>query len=226
MTISKLEKELEEAEKRFIQSEASEALSALNVCHSLYNELAQERMKIYIKTQAFPVKNDDPQTIHLIRYKSNIFITLRSKEQIRKTALIKFPQLMLSEWRDVSDLNIDGNILHIQDLEGFAFPQLELVENSSWIEENKSSFKNRDNFDPELWHSQNHYIVRFNSNMGSGLRGSKVAFEKQSFFSVVVHPPMTLDCIAPSFEVKIYNKSMDDVLAEITKQIFAEENRA
>jgi hypothetical protein len=37
---------------------------------------------------------------------------------------------------------------------------------------------------------------------------------------------MTLDCIAPSFEVKTYNKSMDDVLAEITKQIFAEENRA
>src|SRR5438876_271273 len=84
--------------------------------------------------------------------------------------------------KDLSDLDIDGSILHIQDLEGFAFPQLELVENSSWIEENKLSFKNRDNFDPELWRSQNHYIVRFNSKMGSGLRVSEVAFEKQSFF--------------------------------------------
>jgi len=232
MAISDLEKQLEVVQQQtrqaVLEHKWDEYHSASKIESALTVKLSQERMKEYIGSQVFPVNNDDPLTIHLIHYKRNIFIVLRPKAQTRSNAVVKivvlkFTQCMLSDFRYHSKLNMDGNILPIK---GFASSPVEFVKNSSWLEEIKSIFEDKVNTNPELWSSQNHYIVRFREEMGNGLQISNISFEKQSFFSWVETLPETLDCLAQSFEVEMYNENMDEILAGITKQIFAEEERA
>ncbi|MBK9925825.1 MAG: hypothetical protein IPP66_11090 [Anaerolineales bacterium] len=227
MLIPDLEKDLEIARERTIQAVLEkrwdEYHAASEIEAALTLKLANERMAIYIQTQVFPVK-DDAHIMHLVHYNRNIYVVFQTKSNSpAKIVLVKFRQCVLSDFRYRTKLNIDGRVLQIKDLDFFPFEE---VEDSDWVEENKSLFADRVQSNPELWHSQNHYVVRFLPEMGSGLRISEVSFEKRSFYSWIGKLPMIYDCMAQSAEVQVFDKSIDEVLAMVTNEIFADKKSA
>jgi len=223
-TIADLQKQLEEVQKQEIQAlleKSGEYLSSRKKYASLYLKLAKACMDEFVRNRNFPVEIiGDENTLYLFHHKNKIYITFRLRDE--KIATINFSQCMLSEFRS-SGLAIDGQPVNIFD----TFPSpIEIVEDSLWLKEIEDIYKSRDSYNQESWQTQNHYIVRFLSEMGSGLRISEAAFKTHLFHSWIGKLPMIFDCIAQSFEVEIHKENMNDVLAKVSKQIFAEEERA
>src|SRR6185436_17927064 len=188
MTITDLQKQLEEAQKLEIQAlleNRGEYWSVRDLYSSLYLKLAKACMDEFVKTRDFPIEIiGDENTLYLFHHKNKIYITFRLEGE--KIASIKFNQCMWSDFRYNSGLHIDGQPVHIFD----RFPSpIEIVEDSLWVKEIEDVFKHRDNYNQELWRTQNHYIVRFLSEVGSGLRTSEVAFKTHLFHSGIAKLP-------------------------------------
>jgi len=225
MTIADLQKQFEDAQKQEIQSvleNRGEYRSARNLSSSLYLKLSKAYMDEFVKTRNFPVEIiGDEKTLYLFFHRRKIYTTFRLDNG--KIAIITLNHCMSVDFRYNSGLSIDGQPLPIFDL----FPSpVEIVENSLWAKEIEDAFKDRDNYNQVLWQTQNHYVVRFLSEMGSGLRVTDVAFKTHLFHSWLGKLPIIMDCIAQSFDIEIRKENMNDVLAKIAEQIFAEEERA
>ncbi len=224
-TIADLQKQLEEAQKQKTQAlleKSGEYFSTSEKYASVYLKLAKACMDEFVKNRDFPIEIiGDENTLYLFHHKNKVYITFRLRDE--KIATIKFSQCMLSELRYSSGLTIDGQPVNIFDTSP---SPIEIVEDSLWLKEIEDIYKSRDNYNQEFWQTQNHYIVRFLSEIGSGLRVSEAAFKTHLFHSWIGKLPMIFDCIAQSFEVEIHQENMNNILTKISEQIFAEEERA
>jgi hypothetical protein len=225
MTITDLQKQLEDADKQMTQAvleHRSEYWDLRDSYFSIYLKLAKAYMDEFIKTRALPVEiMGDENTLYLFDHKDNIYITFRLEN--KKIATLKFNRYMTSAFRSTSGVKMAGQPVPILGL----FPSpLEIVENSPWREEFGDLFKQHPNYDQEFWRTQNHYSVRFLPERGSTLRVSEVAFKTHLFHTWIGKLPEILDFIAQSFEVELHTENMHDVLSKISAQIFAKEERA
>ena len=82
-----------------------------------------------------------------------------------------------------------GHPLHGKGLEPYT---AQIVRNSKWIKELETINKVHPNFDQRLWRSLNHYILWFHDE--------------------------TFECVAESYEVEVFKKSMDEVIVEASKR--------
>src|SRR5215213_9941659 len=151
MSIPDLEKDLEIARERTVQAVLEkrwdEFHAASKIEAAITLKLAHERMEEYIQTRIFPAK-DDSQVMHLVHYNRNTYVVLQTKSNSpATTVLVQFRQCVLSDFRYHTKLNIDGRVLQIKGLDFFPFEE---VEDSDWVEENKSLFADRVQSNPEL----------------------------------------------------------------------------
>jgi hypothetical protein len=208
MIVSKLEKELENAQERLKQAvaalapkhkggEMDEHMSARAVVLLLERKLAAERMEEYADTLDFPVKWDIGAPMpHLLSngIRTLLLFYLRDDnlgdDSVESIALIQFHRCLSVKLGTPNEEVFHGHPLHGKGLEPYT---AQIVRNSKWIHELEAINKVHSNYNPELWHSLNHYILWFHDE--------------------------TFECVAKSYEVEVFQKSMSEVIAEATKRI-------
>jgi hypothetical protein len=203
MIMSKLEKELEDAKEQLRQVIASHKMDGYVSAHSavlsLERKVAAERMDEYAETIDFPVKWDAGAPMpHLLTngYRTFLLFYLPNDYsedgRTESVALVQFHRCMSSKLGDPNEEVFHGHPLNGKGLEPYT---AQIVRNSRWIKELESINKVHSQYNQELWRSLNHYILWFHDD--------------------------TFECIAKSYEVEVFQKSMDEVLGEAAKRIRA-----
>jgi len=203
MIMSKLEKELEDAKEQLRQVIASNKtdgyVSAHSAVLSLERKVAAERMDEYAESIDFPVKWDAGAPVpHLLTNGYRTFLLFYLPDdysedgRTESVALVQFHRCMSSKLGDPNEEVFHGHPLNGKGLEPYT---AQIVRNSRWIKELESINKVHSQYNQELWRSLNHYILWFHDD--------------------------TFECIAKSYEVEVFQKSMDEVLGEAAKRIRA-----
>jgi hypothetical protein len=203
MIMSKLEKELENAKEQLRQVIASRKLDGYVSVHSavlsLERKVAAERMDEYAETIDFPVKWDAGAPMpHLLTngYRTFLLFYLpddfSEDDRTESVALVEFHHCMSSKLGTPNEEVFHSHPLHGKGLEPYT---AQIVRNSKWIKELESINKVHIQYNQKLWHSLNHYILWFHDD--------------------------TFECVAKSYEVEVFKKSIDEVLEEAAKRIRA-----
>ena len=107
-------------------------------------------------------------------------------------ALVQFHHCLSSKLGDPNDEVFHGHPLNGKGLEPY---NVQIVRNSKWIKELETINKVHSLYNPKEWRLLNHYIFWFHDN--------------------------TFECIAKSYDVEVFQKSMDEVFGEAAKRILA-----
>ena len=105
-------------------------------------------------------------------------------------ALVDFKHCLIAKLGSPNDEVLHGHALEGKGLEGYT-PLI--VKNSKWISEIKSINKVHNQYREEVWESYNHYLFGFHDT--------------------------TFECIAKSFDVELYNKSMGELLELVSGKL-------
>lgn len=170
---------------------------ARSVVLSLERKSAAERMAEYAETIDFPVVWDTGAPMpHLLTngYRTILLFYLRDdyseSMETESVALVEFHRCISAKLGDPNEEIFHGHRLHGSGLEPYS---AQIVRNSKWIQELEGINKVHSQYDPELWRSLNHYIFWFHDD--------------------------TFECVAKSYEVEVFQKSLADVLGEAARRI-------
>jgi len=203
MIMSKLEKELEDAKEQLRQVIASNKMDGYIPAHSavlsLERKVAAERMDEYAETIDFPMKWDAGAPMpHLLTNGNRTFLLFYLPDdysedgRTESVALVQFHRCLSSKLGDPNEEVFHGHPLNGKGLEPYT---VQIVRNSRWIKELESINKVHSQYNQELWRSLDHYILWFHDD--------------------------TFECVPRSYEVEVFQKSMDEVLGEAAKRIRA-----
>ena len=197
MSINKLEKELEAAKKRLEQANGIDEFKlAHTTVLSLERKLAAERMEEFADTIDFPVKWDvgAPMPYLIANGLHTILIFYKQDENlendgVESIALVQFYRCASVKLGDPNDEVFHGHPLYGKGIEPY---NAQIVRNSKWIKELEAINKVHSNYNQELWSTLKHYVFWFHDE--------------------------TFECVAKSYEVEVFHKSMDEVVMEATKR--------
>jgi hypothetical protein len=203
MMVSKLEKELAIAQERLKQLVATqkfdEFLSAQAIVFSIERKLAAERMEEYADTLEFPIKWDTGAPMpHLIanEYRTFLLFYLRDEilggEGVESISLVEFHGCISVKLGNPNEEVFHGHPLYGKGLEPYT---AQIVRNSKWLGDLEAINKVHTQYNQEFWRSLNHYILWFHD--------------------------ATFECVATSYEVEVFQKSMPEVIVEATKRLLA-----
>ncbi len=201
--MSKLKKELDDAKeqlRKIISSrKMDDYVSAHSAVLSLERKIAAEHMDEYAETIDFPVKWDVGAPMpHLLTngYHTVLLFYLPNENsedgRTESIALVQFHRCMSSKLGDPNEEVFHGHPLNGKGLESYT---AQIVQNSKWIKELEAINKVHSQYNQELWRSLNHYVLWFHDD--------------------------TFECVAKSYEVEVFQKSMDEVFGEAAKRIRA-----
>jgi hypothetical protein len=197
MGISKFEKDLEAAEKRLAQAKGmNDYRFAREAALSLERKLAAERMEEYVDIIDFPVKWDigAPKPYLIANGLHTLLVFYLQDDNlendgVESVALVQFYGCVSVKLGTPNDEVFYGHPLHGKGLEPYT---AQIVRNSKWIKELEAINKVHPNYDQGLWRSLNHYILWFHDE--------------------------TFECVAESYEVEVFKKSMAEVVVEVSKR--------
>lgn len=197
MNIKELEKELEAAKKRLQHTrELNDFKSAHNTVLSIERKLAAEREEEYADTIDFPVKWDvgAPMSYLIANGLHTILLFYLQDDNLKNdgvetVALVQFYRCASVKLGTPNDEVFHGHPLQGKGLEPYT---AQIVRNSRWIKELETINKVHPDYDQKLWSSLNHYVFWFHDE--------------------------TFECVAKSYEVEIFHKSMDEVVVEASKR--------
>ena len=166
---------------------------------SLERKLAAERIEEFAETIDFPVKWDIGAPMpHLLANGYRTFLLFYLKDsysegsRTESVALVQFHRCLSAKLGDPNEEVFHGHPLEGKGLEPYT---AQIVRNSKWIHELEAINKVHSPYNPEFWRSLNHYILWFHDD--------------------------TFECVAKSYEVEVFQKSMDEVFGEAAKRILA-----
>lgn len=166
---------------------------------SLERKSAAERMAEYAETIDFPVLWDAGAPMpHLLTngYRTILLFYVQGdyseNDPTESVALVEFHRCISSKLGDPNEEVFHGHPLYGNGFEPYS---AQIVRNSKWIKELEAINKVHERYDPELWRSLNHYIFWFHDD--------------------------TFECVAKSYEVEVFQKSMAEVFGEAVKRILA-----
>jgi len=197
MSINKIEKELDVAQKRLAQAKGMDDYRlARETVLSIERKLAAERMEEYADTIDFPLKWDvgAPMPCLIANGLHTILLFYLQDDDLESDgeesiALVQFYGCVSLKFGSPNDEVLYGHPLHGRGLEPYT-PQI--VKNSKWIKDLEVINKVHPNFDQESWRSFNHYVFWFHDE--------------------------TFECVAKSYEVEVIHTKMDEAIVEATRR--------